>query len=377
MQMHLTHSYRIYPNKFQQDFFNSQFGLNRFAWNALLGHMNDLGHFIRYEEMFSFYQKVLKPQFLWLEEAVAQSIQQTLMQLHKSCERFMRSPKTYGRPKFKKKRWNEFCRFPQSVIVNQRDGLLHLPKLNGNPIKIVLERPLPPHTGVTITRNSIGQYHAIFSTKREVKDHIADFNTKHVGIDLGLKDLITTSSGEKILAPKFFRNSEKNISRKQLGLSKKKKGSRGFKRFQRKVARAYIKTKRQRLDFIHKLTTRIANDNEAVAVESLRIQGMVKNHKLAKSVMDASWGLICKQLDYKLTSQGKSFVACGPNFPSTQKCSNSICGFISGPKGKDGLKTRSWTCGFCGSSHDRDTNAARNIAAEGDRVYRYEHKLRA
>jgi putative transposase len=367
--MHLIQKHRIYPNKSHKEFFAKQFGCCRFVWNYFIALEEKIGHYLTYNEMAKKLTHELKLQYPFLGDVSGQSLQQTLMNLSKSIKASKRKTDFLGKPKFKKKDKQQSCRFPQSTLVNRLERLLYLPKLMKNPIKIVLERDLPDYTMVTIVKESDDKWYACFIIEKTSVEHIYDHNLKHLGIDLGLKDLIVTSEGKHIAPPHFFRKVERNIKRKNKALSKKIKGSRRWLKCCKRLAVVQNRVRRQRLDFAHKLTTELANNNniQGVAVETLKIKNMIKNHRLAKSISDASWYLLITTLKYKLGMRGKVLTFVNPMYPSTRLC--STCDNQTGPK--NNLKIRQWICSVCGQNHDRDINAAKNIAAEADRMYHY------
>jgi putative transposase len=367
--MKLLYKYRIYPSQSQREFLNVQFGQNRFVWNYFVALVRDYGY-MTYNEMAHYLVHVLKHEHPWLQESVGQSLQQTLMDLSKSYRKHLKAKKLFNPPNFKKKRWKQSARFPQYTTVDRINQTLKIQKLD-SPIRIILHRDLPEYTMCTIIKDSDDRYYASFIVEKESVDHVYNNDIEHVGIDLGLTDLLTLSDGTITKPPKFFRKSEDNLARKNRALSKKTRGSKRWLKSKKRLTRVHSKIKRQRLDFTHKLTTQLANDHDAISVECLSIQQMSKNHKLSKSIMDASWGMIYLMLEYKLKFRGKSFIDCQSKFASTQICSS--CDIQTGPKGLGNLGIRNWTCSSCGTTHDRDVNAAINISKQGDLIYKMKH----
>lgn len=181
-----------------------------------------------------------------------------------------------------------------------------------------------------------------------------------IGIDLGLTHFAILSSGEKVAAPNTFRRNETKIAKLQRRLAKKTKGSNRRKKAKLKVARLHAKIKDARRDFLYKLSTRLINENQVIAVESLSVSNMQKNHRLSKSISDASWSEFLRQLEYKALWYGRELVGIDKWYPSSKRCSD--CGYTM-PKMP--LNVRHWACPKCGSLHDRNVNAARNILAAG------------
>lgn len=363
--MKLLYKYRIYPNLTQRKILNVQFGHNRFVWNKFV-ELIDTHGYMSYNEMSHYLTHVIKPEYPWLEEAVAQTLQQTLRNLFRSYNAHFKARNIFGKPRFKKKKWRQSIRFPQNFHVDKSSNTLKIPKIS-DPIKIVIHRDLPDYTMCTIVKESDDCYYAFFIVEKEHVDHLYNSEIAHVGIDLGLTDLLTLSDGTVVKPPKLFRKSEENLERKNRSLAKKTRGSKRWLKSKRRLSRVHSKIRNQRLDFIHKLTTQLANTHDSISVESLLIKNMSKNHRLAKSILDASWGMIYLMLEYKMKMRGKSFIDCQSKFASTQICSS--CDIQTGPKGLGNLGIRTWKCSFCGTIHDRDLNAAINIGKQGNLLY--------
>lgn len=187
---------------------------------------------------------------------------------------------------------------------------------------------------------------------------------KAVGIDLGIKDLLITSDGQKYDNPKWLQKAQKKLARAQRALSRKPKGSANHEKARLQVARAYEKVTNQRQDYLHKLTTQLVRNYDVICVESLNVSGMLQNHKLAKAIQDCAWGELTRQLKYKAAWQHKALVEVGQFYASSQLC--SCCGYKN-TEVKD-LKVREWDCPQCSTHHDRDLNAAKNMLAEGLRI---------
>jgi putative transposase len=183
---------------------------------------------------------------------------------------------------------------------------------------------------------------------------------KVVGIDRGITSLIVTSDGEKIANPKHFKRLRYKLRQAQKALSRKVKGSNNREKARREVARIHAKIADTRNDFLHKLTTRLVRENQTIAVEDLAVKNMLKNHKLAQAISDASWGELIRQLGYKCQWYGRTLVKIDRWFPSSKRCGR--CGHVVE---KLPLDIREWDCSECGTHHDRDINAAQNILAAG------------
>jgi putative transposase len=181
-----------------------------------------------------------------------------------------------------------------------------------------------------------------------------------VGIDLGLTHFAILSTGEKVASPNTFRRNETRLAKLQRRLAKKQKGSANRRKARLKVARLHAKITDSRRDFLHKLSTRLINENQVIAIESLAVSNMQKNRCLSKSISDAGWFEFVRQLEYKARWYGRELIGIDKWYPSSKRCSG--CGHIAKAMP---LKVREWICRECGSVHDRDINAARNVLAAG------------
>ena len=263
-------------------------------------------------------------------------------------------------PYFKKKRNGGSAEFTKSAF-KWKDGKLFLAKCKEH-LNIVWSRFLPqdstPST-VTIKLDPSGRWFVSILVKDPTVKPLPKTNKK-VGIDVGITSLITTSNGEKVANPKQFNRLYKKLRRKQKALSRKTKGSNNRYKASLEVAKVYAQIKDARKDLLHKLTTKLVRDNDLIAIEDLAIRNMLKNHKLARSISDASWGEFNRQLEYKCEWYGKELVKIDRYFPSSKRCGN--CGYIVD---KLPLNIREWECPECGTNHDRDINASQNILAAG------------
>jgi len=304
----------------------------------------------------------------WLSNAPVGVLQQSLRDLDTAYRNFFDSlsgkrkgPKV-APPRFKSKRDNrQTARYTRSDRWSITDaGRLRLPKVGDVRVRWSRELPSDP-SSVTVTKDAAGRYFASFVVETDGSEVLPE-TTPEIGIDLGLTHFAVMSDGRKITAPKLFRRAEKKLRKAQRDLSRKTKGSANRKKAVVKVARAHAHTANARRDFHHKLSTTIIRENQAVYVEDLAVKGLART-RLAKSVHDAGWSAFVGMLEYKTARYGRTFARVDRFFPSSQLC--SACGFKDGPKP---LSVRSWTCGGCGTQHDRDINAAINIRTEGHKV---------
>ena len=212
----------------------------------------------------------------------------------------------------------------------------------------------------TFSKTPSNKYYVSITTEQEIEQKPK--TGKEVGIDLGIKDLIITSEGVKFQNNKYLEKYEKQLKKAQQHLSRKKKGSRQYENQRLKVARLHEKIANCRKDTLHKITSRLIRENDAVYLENLNVLGMMKNHKLAKSILDCSWYELTRQLEYKGNWYGCEVHKINRFYPSSKTCSHCGCVLDKLP-----LSKREWTCPHCGTHHDRDVNAAKNILMEGKR----------
>lgn len=284
-------------------------------------------------------------------------MQQSLRHLQTAFSNFFAKRAKY--PTFKSKHDKQAAEYTASAF--KWDGkVLKLAKMDA-PLNIRWSRTLPKAaklTTATVSKDATGRYFVsllcddVVSPKPEV--------SAKVGIDLGLTHFAILSTGEKIAAPNTFRKNESKLAKLQRRLAKKQKGSSNRNKARMKVARLHAKTADTRRDFLHKLSTRLVNENQVIAIESLAVSNMQKNRRLAKSISDAGWSEFVRQLEYKSLWYGRALVGIDRWYPSSKRCRD--CGYTV-PKMP--LKVRSWICPECGSIHDRDINAARNVLTAG------------
>ncbi|ERT07435.1 transposase, IS605 OrfB family [Lyngbya aestuarii BL J] len=293
----------------------------------------------------------LKQELPWLAEVASQVLQQSLKNLDTAFKNFFRG--TGKHPRFKSKHRKQSVTYPQGFKVN--GSSVKLPKLGE--VKAKVHRQIKGKVkSVTVSMTSSGKYFA--SLRIELLGELPEQSTKGkvIGIDLGLDALIVTSDGEKIKPALFYRKYEKKLAKYQKRLSRKTKGSANRNKARLKVAKIHGKIANCRLDSHHKLSRKIVNENQVLVFENLNIKGLTRNHCLAKSINDAAWGMLQTLTEYKAKEQGKVVEFADRFFPSSKTCNH--CGYRmkSMP-----LKIRTWECPNCGTLHDRDINAARNL----------------
>lgn len=291
----------------------------------------------------------LKNECIWLREINSQSLQQSLRNLDNAFTRFFKGQNDF--PEFKKKSYVGSFSVPQNVVLD--NFRLVIPKFKEG-IKVAVHRPIKGKIRqATVSATSTDKYFVsiLCDTGEANKPKARIIENTTVGIDLGIKTLIVTSDGMEFNNPKFLRKAQRRLKYVQRKYSKKKS-----KRLKHKLAALHEKVANQRKDFLHKVSAELIRDNQSLAIETLQVSNMRKNHKLALSISDAGWGMFVGMLEYKAEWSGRNVLKIGTFEPSSKTCAN--CGSINRELT---LKDRKWTCGVCGSVIDRDLNAAINI----------------
>ena len=303
------------------------------------------------------------PGLAFLNEVSSVPLQQALRHQHKAFSAFFARRARY--PRFKSRRSRQSAHYTRSAF-SMRGGVLRLAKTSA-PLRFVWSWPdmdvatLDP-TMVVVSREPDGRWYVTFSV--DGGDTEALEPARHaVGVDLGIKDFAVTSDGEKIANPRHLERKARNLARYQRRLSRRQKGSANRAKAIAKVARAHRKVRNTRSDFLHRASTRLVRSADVIVIEDLLVRNMIRNRRLARAISDCGWGEFRRQLEYKCRRYGRELVVIDRWYPSSKTC--SACRHLLAELS---LSTRHWTCPSCGTRHDRDINAAKNILAAGQAV---------
>ncbi len=345
--------YRLYPTKKQQVLIDEHIGACRFVYNLALetkqiayaGYQKNLSCFDLMSQL-----PGLKQENEWLKKINSQSLQQTIVYVDSAYTNFFKGYADFPKYKSKHKSNQSFCILQGIIIKNNK---LFVPKFREG-IKIVLDRNL---TGkikqATVSKTKTGKYFVSILAEYDIptiKLPTVKSETT-IGIDLGIKDFLTTSNGDKIANPKFLKAKLDRLKFIQRKLSKHK-----GKKTKRKFVVLHEKIANQRKDFLHKVSKKLISENQTIILETLKVKDMLQNQDLSREISDVSWGMFVSMLEYKSNWYGVNLIKIGQFEPSSKTC--SCCGNIK----KDlTLNDREWQCIKCHTKHDRDINAAINI----------------
>lgn len=362
-----AYKYRIYPNKQQEEQIQKTFGCCRFVYNQCLKYRiekykNENVSINRFD-CNNYKNQVLKKEYVWLCEVDKFALDNSIINMDMAFQKFFKEHTGY--PKFKSKkdshRTYKTNITNNNIIIDFNKNKVKLPKLKWVKSKIH-QKFEGKIKSATISQIPSGKYFVSILVETE---HIPIESTCcMIGVDLGIKDLLITSDGQKFDNKKLTKKYEDKLAKEQRKLSHKIKGSKNWNKQRIKVAKVHEKISNTRKDYLHKISHRLVSENQVIVTEDLAVSNMVKNHNLAKSISDCGWYKLTRQLEYKSDWNNRQYVKIGRFTKSSQPC--HVCGYINIET--KNLAVRKWICPQCGTVHDRDINAAINILNEGLRM---------
>ena len=360
--------YELRPTPEQATELNMILGSARKVWNILLsdaqadyqayqsGHTDSKPNVSGYSFVKQSTTLKARNDLLWLGRITSIAIQQKALDLGTAFTNLFKGHNAY--PRFKKRGYNDSFRIVGEDAIRINEYGVIVPKTTTGTIQVLWSRELPSApTSYTITRTSAGRYYVSFICTYVPR---RQSGMGRIGIDVGLKDLATMSDGTAIENPHWYVQAQKRLASLQRSLSRKVQNSNGYHQARLKLAECHEYIRNARSDYLHKLTSRLVGDNQAICIETLQVSNMSKNHSLAKHILDAGWAIFRSMLAYKARESSNTYLILADQwYPSTQLCSH--CNLR--PTVKIILSQRQWTCEHCGTHHHRDHNASKNLEA--------------
>jgi putative transposase len=363
--MRTAYKCRAYPDPEQASLLNRTFGCVRVVWNRTLAwrQARYRGEQVStsYTQASGYLAALKSTQELgWLNEVSSVPLQQAIRHQQAAFTGFFAGRARY--PRYKSRTGRQSAEYTRSGF-RYRDGQLLLAKM-GRPLAFAWSWPdvdpasLDPGT-VTVSRDPCGRWYVSFAVDVPQPARLPAAGAV-AGVDLGITDFAVTSDGQKIKNPRSLARRERSLARYQRRLARCQQGSANRHKARAKVARAQRKVRASRADFLHRTSARLVRDHDVIVIEDLAVKNMVRNHSLAKAISDCGWGKFRRMLEYKAARAGRQLIVIDRFYPSSKTC--SVCGHLLTELS---LSTRAWQCPSCGTRHDRDVNAAKNILAAG------------
>ena len=372
--MYKAYKFRLYPNDNQKILINKTFGCTRFIYNHFLNKCKEEKFIKAYDMCKELKELVLDYPFL--KEVDSMALRCSIFNLEDSYKNYFSKRSAYPsfKNKFSKQSYRTNCitsvyknKKYSNIEIDIKEKMIKVPKLGL--VKIRGYRNLNELTdriiNITIEKEKTNKYYVSVITKKEEEIPKKITPTSIVGIDLGIKDLVVTSDGEKYPNPKEINKREKRLKRMQRKLCRQVKGSNNYNKTKEKIARIHSKIKNSRKHNIITIANKIVKEHDIIVSEKLNVKKMSSNHKLAKNILDAGFNKICELLKWKAKLLGKYYYQVDTYYPSSKICSHCD----NKTEITNDLKVRMWECENCGNTNDRDINASINIMFEGIKIH--------